>query len=74
MALHSLGRVIAPTLFIVGGNDHGVIELNREAYDRLICHKRFEIIPHATHLFEEPGCLEEVALLAKAWFKKHLAG
>lgn len=74
MALHALGRVVAPTLFIVGGNDYGVIELNREAYDRLICHKRFEIIPHATHLFEEPGCLEEVALLAKAWFKKHLAG
>lgn len=72
LALDVLGSVIAPTLFIVGGNDFGVIELNQEAYERLRCIKKFEIIPNATHLFEEPGCLEEVAETAKEWFNKHL--
>lgn len=72
LAMDVLDRVTAPTLFIVGGNDFGVIELNQEAYERLVCFKKFEIIPNATHLFEEPGCLEEVARLSKDWFKKHL--
>lgn len=72
LAITVLGKVTAPTLFIVGGNDFGVIELNEEAFQKLRCTKTFEIIPHATHLFEEPGCLEEVARLAQSWFKKHL--
>lgn len=72
LAMNVLDSVIAPTLFIVGGNDFDVIELNQEAYTRLTCPKKFEIVPNATHLFEEPGCLEEVARLAKEWFNKHL--
>lgn len=73
LALDLLDRVTAPTLFIVGGDDFGVIELNQEAYRQLTCFKKFEIIPNATHLFEEPGCLEEVARLAKEWFNQYLA-
>lgn len=73
LAMSVLDQVVAPTLFVVGGNDFGVIELNQEAYDRLDCPKRFAIVPGATHLFEEPGCLDEVARLAKEWFKNHLA-
>ncbi|PJD95916.1 MAG: alpha/beta hydrolase [Parachlamydia sp.] len=72
LALDLLDRVTAPTLFIVGGDDFGVIELNQEAYRQLTCFKKFEIIPNATHLFEEPGCLEEVARLAKEWFNQYL--
>lgn len=72
LAMNTLDNVTAPTLFIVGGNDFGVIELNQEAFSRLTCSKKFEIVPNATHLFEEPGCLEEVARLAKEWFSKHL--
>ena len=72
LAMNVLHRVKAPTLFIVGGHDFGVIELNQEAFERLTCVKKFEIVPHATHLFEEPGCLEQVAELAKNWFKKYL--
>lgn len=72
LAMNVLDRVTAPALFIVGGNDFGVIELNQEAFMRLTCSKKFEIIPNATHLFEEPGCLEEVARLAKDWFADHL--
>lgn len=68
-----LGDVTAPTLLIVGGADDMVIELNRAAYDRMRAEKRLEIVPGATHLFEEPGALEEVASLALAWFEKHLA-
>jgi len=69
----SLSRVRAPTLLIVGGRDHAVIELNREAFERLRCEKKLEIIPGATHLFEEPGALEEVARLAGEWFRRFLA-
>lgn len=72
LAMNILDSVTAPTLFIVGGNDFGVIELNQEAFAQLTCSKKFEIIPNATHLFEEPGCLEEVARVAKEWFCKHL--
>lgn len=67
-----LHQVVSPTLFIVGGNDYGVIELNQEAFELLNCKKKFEIIPGATHLFEEEGTLEEVARLAKNWFEKYL--
>lgn len=68
----ALPMVKAPTLLIVGGDDTGVIELNQEAYDRLICKKELKIVPGATHLFEEPGTLEEVAGLARRWFLRYL--
>jgi len=72
MAGTSLPKVQAPTLLIVGGSDHEVIELNRKALAEMICERRFEIIPGATHLFEEPGALEEVARFARQWFERHL--
>jgi len=65
--------VRAPTLLIVGGEDHEVILLNRQAHARLSCIKALEIVPGATHLFEEPGTLEQVAELAGDWFARHLA-
>ncbi|HLN32378.1 MAG TPA: dienelactone hydrolase family protein [Gemmataceae bacterium] len=68
-----LQAVQAPTLLIVGGNDDVVIELNEQALRLLRCPKKLVIIPGATHLFEEPGALEEVALLAKEWFVGRLA-
>jgi dienelactone hydrolase len=70
----ALPRVQAPTLLIVGGRDEPVIGMNREALARLRCEKRLEIVPGATHLFEEPGALEEVARLAAGWLARHLAG
>jgi len=69
----ALARVAAPTLFIVGGRDVGVIELNESAFLNLNCKKRIDIVPGATHLFEEPGALEEVARLARDWFSQHLS-
>ncbi len=68
-----LPTVQAPTLLIVGGNDDVVIELNEQALRRLRCPKSLVIVPGATHLFEEPGALEEVSRLAKEWFVRHLA-
>ena len=70
----ALPQVRAPTLLIVGGEDHAVIRLTRAAYDQLRCEKQLLIVPGATHLFEEPGSLEEVARLARDWFTHHLAG
>ena len=70
---HALSLVMAPTLLIVGGSDHRVIELNQEAYDQLRCVKRIEIVAGATHLFEEPGKLDEVARLAVEWFSQKLS-
>ncbi len=72
LAIRHLGKVEAPTLLIVGGNDFGVIELNEKAYRVLRCEKSLQIVPGATHLFEEPGTLERVAELARDWFRKHL--
>lgn len=72
LAPQALPKVRAPTLLIVGGLDDVVIELNRRAYDRLACEKRLEIVPGATHLFEEPGKLDAVVELAADWFLKHL--
>jgi putative phosphoribosyl transferase len=72
LAGDALARVTAPTLLIVGEYDDVVIQLNREAFDRLNCEKRMDIVPKATHLFEEPGALEEVARLASDWFVEHL--
>jgi putative phosphoribosyl transferase len=68
-----LPAVRAPTLLIVGGNDDVVIELNEQAVSRLHCPKEMIIVPGATHLFEEPGALEDVACLAKEWFLRCLA-
>ncbi len=67
-----LTRVKASTLLVVGGRDESVIELNQMAYALLPCHKKMVIVPGATHLFEEPGALEEVAQLATQWFVQHL--
>lgn len=68
-----LGRVTAPTLLLVGGEDGPVITLNEEAMARLTCPKELVIIPDATHLFEEPGTLEQVAEQAKRWFRRFLS-
>jgi pimeloyl-ACP methyl ester carboxylesterase len=72
LAGSALPNVKAPTLLIVGGNDVPVIELNRQAMQQLRCEVSLEIIPHATHLFEEPGALEAVAQLAREWFQNRL--
>ena len=72
LAMAALGSVQAPTLLIVGALDDVVIELNRKAYERLKAEKHLAIVPGATHLFEEPGTLQEVARLAAAWFTRHL--
>ena len=70
----ALGRVKAPTLLIVGGEDTPVIEMNQSALQQLAAQtKKLEIVPGATHLFEEPGTLERVSELALGWFDKHLA-
>ena len=68
----ALARVRAPTLLIVGGEDHAVIELNRQALRELTCEKELAVVRGATHLFEEPGALTEVARLAARWFKGYL--
>jgi putative phosphoribosyl transferase len=67
-----LPQVLAPTLLIVGGRDDVVIQLNETAYAQLPCEKALRIVPGATHLFEEPGALDEVARLATEWFQQHL--
>jgi len=72
LAGDSLPNVQAATLLIVGGDDDAVIALNRNAFARLTCEKEMKIISGATHLFEEPGALEEVANLAARWFQGHL--
>lgn len=74
LAGDALPDVAAPTLLIVGGQDHAVIEMNRDAYAQLQCKKELEIVPGATHLFEEPGTMEAVADLAGEWFVGHLSG
>lgn len=72
LAGNALPHVKAPTLLIVGGHDEPVIELNEEAYERMTCERKMEIVPGATHLFEEPGTLEQVARLARDWFVRYL--
>jgi dienelactone hydrolase len=72
LARSALTKVQAPTLLIVGGRDTQVIELNRMAFSLLECEKQIEIVPGATHLFQEPGALEKVAQLASDWFKRYL--
>jgi len=73
LAMSALGQVEAPTLLIVGGEDHEVITLNRQAYAALRAEKQLVIVPGATHLFEEPGTLEAVAQVATQWFTQHLS-
>ena len=68
----ALAAVTAPTLLIIGGVDHEVIELNEQAYAHLSCEKSLVIVPEATHLFEDTGALEQVAQLASSWFITHL--
>jgi dienelactone hydrolase len=68
----ALPHVLAPTLLIVGGRDVPVIDMNRAALAELRCEKRLEIVAGATHLFEEAGTLEQVARLARDWFKRYL--
>jgi putative phosphoribosyl transferase len=72
LAGDALSRVTAPTLLIVGGDDEVVLELNREAFEQLNGPRQLDIIPGATHLFPEPGALEEVARMAREWFVHHL--
>ena len=76
MCSSDLGAVLpsvrAPTLLIVGGHDFGVIELNQRALEQLQTEKELAIVSGATHLFEEPGALEQVARLATEWFKRYL--
>ena len=72
LAHEALSNVQAPTLLIVGGDDDPVIEMNREAMRRMRAPVEFEIVPGATHLFEEPGALQQVAKLAAGWCRQHL--
>lgn len=72
LAGEALAMVKAPTLLIVGERDEAVLRLNEEAFEQLQCEKSLAIVPHATHLFEERGALEEVTRLAARWFEQHL--
>jgi predicted alpha/beta-hydrolase family hydrolase len=72
LAGKALAYVKAPTLLIVGERDEDVLRLNEQAFGQLQCEKSLAVVPHATHLFQEPGTLEEVARLAADWFRKHL--
>ena len=72
LALEYLQKVMAPTLLIVGGNDMTVLELNMKAMQRLSAVKKLEIVPGASHLFEEPGKLEQVAKLSVGWFLRYM--
>jgi pimeloyl-ACP methyl ester carboxylesterase len=72
LAGDALPSVVAPTLLIVGGSDEPVIELNEEAIRRMTATVRLEIVPGATHLFEEPGAMEQVSRLATDWFNSYV--
>ncbi|TVT17556.1 phosphoribosyltransferase, partial [Amycolatopsis rhizosphaerae] len=73
LAAPRLARVSAPTLFIVGGRDEIVLELNQQAQAAMTAETRLSVVPGATHLFEEPGALDQAGALAREWFLKHLA-
>ncbi len=74
LAGEALERVAAPTLLIVGGSDDEVLALNRAALARLRCKKSLRVVPGATHLFEEPGALDQVVELSRAWFADQFGG
>jgi dienelactone hydrolase len=74
LAGEALAAVRAPTLLVVGARDHDVLALNRQAFDALRCPKRLELVPGATHLFEEPGTLETAGRLAASWFEQAFLG
>jgi putative phosphoribosyl transferase len=74
LAGDALPKVKAPTLLVVGGEDHIVVDLNEQARAQMRCEVKIDIVPGATHLFEEPGALERVADLASGWFLLHAAG
>ena len=74
LAGEALDRVAAPTLLIVGGRDEEVLALNRAALARLRCKKSLRVVPGATHLFEEPGTLDQVVELSRAWFADQFGG
>ena len=73
LAGDALERVLSPTLLIVGGYDPEVLALNRAAYRRIRCERRLEVVPGATHLFEEAGTLDVVVTLARSWFLEHFS-
>jgi dienelactone hydrolase len=73
LALEALPRVAVPTLLIVGGDDGAVIGMNRQALEEIEAPKELRIVAGATHLFEEPGTLEEVSRVAREWFKRYLS-
>jgi putative phosphoribosyl transferase len=72
LAEAALARVRAPTLLIVGGEDNEVLRLNEQAREELTAESELHVVPGATHLFEEPGALEEVSASARDWFERHL--
>ncbi|HEY8202578.1 MAG TPA: phosphoribosyltransferase, partial [Actinomycetota bacterium] len=72
LAMQRLGEVVAPTLLIVGARDPMVLELNEQARMHLRCENELAVVPGATHLFEEPGALEQVIELARGWFRRYL--
>jgi putative phosphoribosyl transferase len=72
LAMQRLGGVVAPTLLIVGARDPMVLELNEQARMHLRCENELAVVPGATHLFEEPGALEQVIELARGWFRRYL--
>ncbi len=72
LAMDALPKVVAPTLLVVGGHDHAVIQMNQSALTRLTAIKDLQIVPGASHLFEEPGTLEQVSRLAGDWFLRYL--
>jgi pimeloyl-ACP methyl ester carboxylesterase len=71
LVMDQLPLVKSPVLLLVGERDEQVLELNRKAFNALLCEKHLEVIPSATHLFEEPGTLEQIAALAASWFDAH---
>lgn len=74
MAVDILHKVQAPTLLIVGSNDEDVLRLNEQSYSILTCEKKIEIVDGASHLFEEPGKMDDVIELSTSWFNKYLKG
>ncbi|WP_395748493.1 dienelactone hydrolase family protein [Prosthecobacter sp.] len=74
LAGNALREVRSPTLFVVGGCDELVLCLNSEAFEKLRCKKEFRVVPSASHLFEEPGKLEQVAQISAHWFRAHMGG